>query len=55
MHFNPKALLTFIGFSVLLALALSSKSGGWFYLAEAVASLAILFGIAGLLRGRRRA
>src|SRR4029078_12799038 len=53
MHFSPKALLVFIGFFVLLALALSSNGGGWFYVAEAVATVVILLGVAGLLRERR--
>ena len=43
MQFNPKALLVLIGFFVLLALALSSNGGGWFYLAQAVATVVILF------------
>ncbi len=53
MQFNPKALLVLIGFFVLLALALSSNGGGWFYLAQAVATVVILFGLVGLLRERR--
>ena len=53
MHFSLKALLVFIGFFVLLALALSSNGGGWFYVAEAVATVVILLGVAGLLRERR--
>jgi hypothetical protein len=53
MRINPKALAVFIGFVVLLALALSSNGGGWFYAAEAIATVVILLGIGGLFRERR--
>jgi hypothetical protein len=53
MRFNPKALVVFIGFVVLLGLALSSNGGGWFYTAEAIVTALILFGIGGLVRERR--
>lgn len=51
MQFNPKALLLLIGFFVLLALSLSSGSG-WMHGAEAITTVLIALGLAGLLRGR---
>jgi len=53
MLFDPKALLLFIGFVVLLVLALASNGGGWFYVAEAIATVVILLGISGLLHERK--
>jgi len=53
MHFNPKALLLLVGFFVLVAIALSSGSG-WMHVAEAVTTVLIALGIAGLLRDRVR-
>ena len=53
MRFNPKALILFIGFFAFLALALSSDGGTWFYAAEAVSSVVIMIGIAGLWRERQ--
>jgi hypothetical protein len=50
MQFNPKALLVLLGFLVLLVMATSSNGGGWFHVAEAVASAVILLGVAGFLR-----
>ena len=50
MQFNPKALLILLGFLVLLVMAMSSNGGGWFHVAEAVASVVILLGVAGFLR-----
>jgi hypothetical protein len=53
MKFNPKALLILIGLASLLAVAVSSNGGAWFHFAEAVASVVILLGLAGFLRGGR--
>ena len=53
MQFNPKALLILVGFGALLVLAQSSNGGTWFHIAEAVATLVILAGVAGFLGGRR--
>ena len=53
MQFNPKALLVFIGFFALLALAVSSNGGVWFHIAEAAATVGIMLGVAGLSRERR--
>ena len=53
MQFNPKALLVLVAFLVLVSLAVSSSRGPWFYAAEAVTTLLILGGVAGLWRSRR--
>jgi threonine/homoserine/homoserine lactone efflux protein len=50
MKFNPKALLVFVGFGVLFAVALSSNGDGWSHIAEAVSTVVILLGVAGFLR-----
>jgi len=50
MTFNPQGLLVLVGFGVLLTLALSSPGGGWFRFAEAVVTVIVLLGVAGLLR-----
>jgi len=49
VQFNSKALLVFVGFGGLVAMAVSSNGGGWFPVAEAVASVFILLGLAGFL------
>jgi hypothetical protein len=51
VHFNPKALFLLIGFFMLLALSLSSGSG-WMHVAEAITTVLIALGVAGLLRDR---
>jgi hypothetical protein len=51
VHFNPKALLLLIGFFVLLGLSLWSGSG-WMHVAEAITTVLIALGVAGLLRDR---
>jgi len=54
MRFNPRGLLILIGFAVLIGMAAASNGGGWFYLAEAVASALILWGVAGFLGDHRK-
>jgi arginine exporter protein ArgO len=49
MTFNPRALLVLIGFAGLVALAVGSNGGAWFHAGEAVATVIILLGVAGLL------
>jgi hypothetical protein len=53
MKFNPKALLILIGLASLLGVAVSTDGGGWVHFAEAVASIVMLVGLAGFLRGGR--
>ena len=53
MKFNPAALLILIGFASLFAVAVSSDGSGWVHFAEAVASIVMLLGLAGFLRGGR--
>ena len=52
MQFNLKGLLIFIAFAALIAVA-SSNGGTWFHIGEAVATVIILAGVAGLLTGNR--
>jgi hypothetical protein len=55
MQFNLNGLLIFIAFAALIAMA-SSNGGTWFHIGEAVATVIILAGVAGLLtRNRSRA
>ena len=49
MKVNLGALLIFVGFAVLLALALSPGQSNWFHFSEAVSTVLILAGVAGLL------
>jgi hypothetical protein len=51
-QFNLKGLLIFITFAALIAMA-SSNGGTWFHIGEAVATVIILAGVAGLLTGNR--
>jgi hypothetical protein len=53
MHFNPGALLVFVGFGVLVALGASSNGGAWFRRGEAVSTVVIVAGASGFLSGRR--
>jgi hypothetical protein len=53
MSFNPRAVLVLVGFSALVALALSSNGGGWFYPAEAVTTVLIILGLSGRPAGTR--
>jgi hypothetical protein len=53
MHFNPMALLIFVAFCLLVAMALSSGSG-WTRAAEATASVLILVSLFGFMRDRQR-
>jgi hypothetical protein len=53
MRFNPKALLVFVAFWLLIATALSSGTG-WARAAEASASVLILLSLAGFMRDRSR-
>jgi hypothetical protein len=54
MRFNPKALLVFVAFCLLLTMALSSGSG-WAHAAEAIASVLILLSLFGFMRDGQRA
>jgi hypothetical protein len=53
MRFSPKALLVFVAFWVLLAMALSSGSG-WAQAAEATASVLIVLSLFGFMRYGQR-
>jgi hypothetical protein len=53
MRFNPKALLVFVAFCLLLMMALSSGSG-WTHAAEAAASVFILVNLFGFMRDGQR-
>jgi hypothetical protein len=53
MQINFKALLIFIGFTALTAMAASSNGGTWFQIGEAVSTVVILAGVAGFLTGNR--
>ena len=53
MRFNPKALLVFVAFCLLLMVALSSGSG-WAHAAEASASAFILLSLFGFMRNGQR-
>jgi threonine/homoserine/homoserine lactone efflux protein len=54
MRFNPKALILFVAFCLLIVAATSS-GGDWLHAAEAATSALILFSVAGMFRDRRRA
>jgi hypothetical protein len=53
MQINFKALLIFIAFAALIAMATSSNGGTWFHVGEAVSTVVILAGVAGFLTGNR--
>jgi hypothetical protein len=53
MRVNPKALLVSIAFYLLVAMALSSRSG-WAHAVEATASVLILLSLAGFMREGHR-
>jgi hypothetical protein len=53
MHFNPKALLIFVAFCLLLVMSLTSGSG-WMRAAEAATSVLIALSLCGLLSDRQR-
>jgi hypothetical protein len=53
MRFNPKALAVFVGFCLLVAMALSSGSA-WTHAAEAIASVLILLSLFGFMRNGQR-
>jgi hypothetical protein len=53
MRFNPKALLVFVVFCLLLGMALSSGSG-WIRAAEATVTVLILLSVAGFMRDQQR-
>lgn len=55
MRFNPGALLVLVGFLALVAMAGASSGGAWFHAGEALSTVLIAVGLAGLLaRGRIR-
>jgi hypothetical protein len=53
MQINFKALLIFIAFAALIAMATSSNGGTWYHVGEAVSTVVILAGVAGFLTGNR--
>lgn len=54
MHFNPRALLIFVAFGVLVAVAVSAPRSGWFHVAEAITTVLIVVGVAGYARLRTK-
>lgn len=54
MTLHPKALLVLAGFGLLLGLSSWSGGGAWFHVAEAVTTVLILVGVAGLVGARVR-
>jgi len=52
MKFNPAGLIALAGFGALLAFATASHGGAWFRVGEAVCTVIILLGVAGLLGWR---
>ena len=54
MHFNPKALLVFVAFGLLVAFAVSAPLSRWFHVAEGITTVLILLGVGGYARLRAK-
>ena len=52
MSFSPKALVVWVAVMILLVAALSSNGGALFRVAEALATVGILYGVTSQLRER---